>query len=176
MLKHLLLLLCLTAAAQATVVNFDDLSGEGLVPDGYGGINWGGAWTHYDQEQDPYFPQSPAQRVYPTNNEPTALFSFVNPDRVFQGAWFSGFMESVSFRLFNDGMLVHTSSSLVPTAAPGFLASGYGGPVDEVEVVSAANFWVMDDVTYDATVVPEPASVCLIGAGAVGLFVVRRRK
>jgi hypothetical protein len=38
-----------------TVVTFDDLP-DGTVPDGYGGINWGGVWTNYTESQAPYTP------------------------------------------------------------------------------------------------------------------------
>ena len=43
-------------AAQATVVNFDSLTGSGIVADGYGGITWGSNWTFGDFIQPPYNP------------------------------------------------------------------------------------------------------------------------
>ena len=50
--------------AGAVVVNFDDLVGQALVPNGYGGINWNDEWTYYGWTQDPYNPSSPPARVW----------------------------------------------------------------------------------------------------------------
>ncbi len=65
--------------------------------------------------------------------------------------------------------LVWTSASLDPSSTPTYLASGYSGPVDTVGVYSASNdFYVMDNVTYGFTSVPEPASAVLMGLGLLG--------
>ena len=50
--------------ATTVVVNFDSLSGSGLVPSPYGGINWLDNWSYYDSVQDPYNPASPPERIY----------------------------------------------------------------------------------------------------------------
>ncbi len=72
------------------VVTFDDLP-DGTVPDGYGGINWGGVWTNYTEPQFPYTPESPPGRVYtPETGAGEYSFSFVNPGQVFNGAYFAG--------------------------------------------------------------------------------------
>ena len=166
-----------SARASATVVTFDDLVGQALVPDGYGGINWGGNWTHYDSPQFPYTPHSDPQRVYtPNTGDGEYLFSFVTPDQTFQGAWFSGFsFATVTFNLYNDSVLVWTSATLAPSSVPTFLASGYSGPVDAVGVFSAANdLYVMDDVTYGESSVPEPATLLLLAPAAA--FALRRRR
>jgi len=74
-----------SGAASAAVVNFDDLSGSGVVADGYGGINWGGVWTYYDSPQPPYTPSSGLERVYtPGTGSGEYTFSFVTPRPVIQ--------------------------------------------------------------------------------------------
>jgi hypothetical protein len=182
-MKHSVVALALLAAtlaatASAAVVTFDDLPGENVaVPDGYGGINWGGNWTYYGSVQPPYTPHSPRNRVYDRASE--GIFSFVTPDQTFDGAWFAG-MDSttVQFRLYDNGVLVASSAVLGTSATPVFLASGYAGTVDEVRVFSnAPDFFVMDDVTYGTAqaAVPEPSSLAMLAGGLV-LLAGRLRK
>jgi hypothetical protein len=166
----------LPGQAEAVIVNFDDLVGQAPVPDGYGGINWGGVWAYYGFDQPPYTPQSPPNRVYTPQSGPGEYtFSFVTPNQHFGGAWFSGQTStSVQFNLYNDAMLVASSAVLFTSNVPTFLSSGYSGPVDVVGVLSNDNdFYVMDDVTY---AVPEPATLLLLGSALVGVFSFRRRR
>jgi hypothetical protein len=171
--------------AQAVVVDFDDLVGSGLVSDGYGGINWNGEWQHYDLVQgDQYVPHSPDQRIYRTTGTSSASFDFLS-DSVFAGAWFNGtdLAGGIFFELFLDGNLVHTSDMfLLPsvveiTSVSSFFASGYGGLVDRVTVHSELTgaYFIIDDVTFDAVSVPEPASLVLLAGGLAGAALLRRR-
>jgi hypothetical protein len=186
-MKTLLLLLCALmfgslAHAGPIVVNFDDLSGDGTVADGYGGIEWNSNWNYYEWAQDPYNPASPSERVY-TNyakweaGDGHAIpFYFPAPVK-FLGADFSGYdSESIHFDLYLGGLLVGSSGTLNPTGLPTFLSSGYAGKVDEVRVVSG-DFRVMDNVTYDAAAAPEPSSFVLLGSSFAGLvWMLRRRR
>jgi hypothetical protein len=156
--------------ANATVVTFDDLTGLGVVADGYAGITWNGDWNYYDLVQPPYNPASPLTRVFDTKS--TAVFNFSAPVS-FDGADFAGAsFASVEFQLYLAGNLVGTSGSLTTSDTPTFLASGYGGLVDEVRVVSPSpDYFVMDNVTYnpDPAVVPEPVSWAMMLLGFFGL-------
>ena len=165
--------------ASATVVNFDDLTGQGTVADGYGGINWGGLWSYYDWEQSPYTPASGNTRVY--DGGASDGFTF-DTARIFDGAWFSGqSTTTVQFELWSGGSVVATSAILSMTDTPHYLATAYGGLVDKVVVLSnAPDFFVMDDVTYHggAGGVPEPATwaMMILGFGAVGLTMRGQRR
>ena len=159
----LVLALFAPAGLASVVINFDDLVGQGVVPDGYGGVNDWGGWEYYDWAQDPYNPHSPPCRVY---NYTDGFFAF-GYDVVFEGAWFAGY-DSVYFQLYNDNQLVHTSGSIGLSNVPTWLGAGYNGAVDQVQVVGSMGFFVMDDVQY----VPEPATLGLL---ALAALVLRRR-
>lgn len=166
------------SAAQATVVDFDDLIGSDVVADGYGGITWGGDWSYFDASQDPYNPNSPDTRIYTTGNAPTGSFSFAS-DVVFGGAYISGYNFEVIFELFLDGSSVAVLSSIFPSNVPTLVGSGYGGLIDEVRVSTTAGngYFVLDDVIYSASPVPVPAALplMLLALGGLGLAARRRR-
>ncbi|MBW8813581.1 MAG: PEP-CTERM sorting domain-containing protein [Caulobacterales bacterium] len=173
--------LAVAGAASATVVNFDDLTGSGVVADGYGGVTWGGNWDYYDFSQSQYTAESPRTRVYSDYNLGSlevgdTNFYFAAP-AVFSGAFFSGYdLAPISFGLYNSGVLVHTSAELHISGTPQFLASGYAGPVDEVRVRGDRDYFVMDNVTYSASATPEPAAWALMigGFGLAGAALRRR--
>jgi hypothetical protein len=170
-------------AAAPIVVTFDDLSAQGPVADGYGGINWSGHWDTFSTGQPPYTAHSGSSRVYTDYGLPVAkgagenTFSFGTPQR-FLGAWFAGYpFVTVRFNLYLHGNLVHTTPDLTMSDTPTFLSAGYGGPVDQVGVFSnQQDFFVMDDVTYGAANAPEPASLTLFGMGAAALLAFLRRR
>jgi hypothetical protein len=173
-----LLLATVTAkAGSKTVVTFDDLTGQGLVPNGYGGINWNGNWSYYGFSQPPYTPESSPNRIY-DNVDGGNSFNFVKP-QVFDGAYLSGYsFATVTFELFNGATLVATSGTLDPSATPTFLASGYSGMVTSVDVVSPSGDFVMDNVTYGTgtSATPEPSTFLLFGTGLLGSLGMLRRK
>ena len=162
------------APASATVVTFDDLGSDGVVPDGYGGINWNGNWTAFQEVQPPYNPESAPFRVFDSigcASNTCDSFTFITP-AVFNGAYFSGnSFAATFFELFDkDGNLVATSGTIDPTGTPTFLSSGYSGLVTEVVVVSSApDFFVMDNVTYNVSATPLPSTWTMLIAGFLGL-------
>lgn len=150
-------------SASATVVTFDSLKGEGKVPAVYRSIAWEDGWYYLSSPFPPFDAHSSPTRIYSDANEKG--FTFLAGDQVFDGAWFAGFYY-VSFDLYDDGVLVHSSPTLelFGTGPAQFLASGYEGLVDTVRVLGIGGAYVMDDVTYHAAV-PEPGMPELLFAG-----------
>jgi len=150
-----------SAYAETVVVDFDDLEGFGPIPAGYAGFeNWG-SWAHSTSADETYFPRS--GETFALSVGAPAPIVFGQPF-AFSGAWFTGYANhGVLFELYVGGELVHTSEILmIEQGFHQWLGSGYDGAVDEVLVVNAvgANFWCMDDLTYeDGTVATTATSL-----------------
>ena len=157
----LLLFQASVSFAAPVVANFDDLTGSGAVGSNYQGIDWSaGAWQFYDSTQSPYNPSSGATRIYSDNTftSPNS-FSFLTAS-IFDGAYVNGNSTAgpVSFTLRLAGVVVATSTSYTPddSGVGMFLASGYSGLVDTVEVNGQGGYYILDDVSYQtASSVPE---------------------
>lgn len=159
-------------SASATVLNFDDLTASDEMPATYGGLDWSG-WSYYDIVQFPYTPASAPTRLYDRNND--NAFSSAS-GFTFQGADFSGASTtSVRFDMYLHGSLVASSVTVLTSALPAFLSSGYSGLVDKVVVISnAPQYFVMDNVTINAVPEPETYAMMLAGLGLLG-FMARRK-
>ena len=182
LISHLALAFACAAAApfaSATVLTFDDITPDDLVAANYGSLDWSaGGWFAFSGEQGPLAAHSGDVRI-------TSVFGATDADtaiglgdgKTFQGAWFAGYDDvSLTFKLYDQGMLVATSTTLTTSATPTWLASGYAGLVDEVIVSSAdQDAWVMDDLTFSAAV-PEPGSMALMTGGLLAFAAAARRR
>lgn len=77
---------------------------------------------------------------------------------------------------------VEIGSLLLSTTSTSFvtIASSFSGPIDllrlKVTVGGASNALIIDNIQLTTTAVPEPASLAMLTAGGLGLFVRRRRR
>lgn len=171
----LLMSLVVIGSSSATVLDFEDLTGSGSMPDPYHGIiDWeDNVWFHYDWVQNPYYPSSGVQRTYESSNDYTPSWKFLT-DVVYNGSFFSGYADAtVQMDLYLNGSMVHSTGVFAPSSTPTFFGTGYSGLVDAVTInTPRADFWVMDDLTYDCgnPQVPEPTTMLLLGSLASGLF------
>jgi PEP-CTERM motif len=180
--------------ASASVLNFDDLvGGPAFFTQNYQGFQFGTndptttAWFYTDLTSPDYVPHSGTHyistdfQLYNGGlNNPTQPISRTTPF-VFNGAYFSGGGDTITYQLFLGNTLVYTSSASAPlTGTSTFFASGYSGNVTGVVIVGHQGFYALDDFTYDvvAAAVPEPETLPLLAAGllCLGAAVRRRRR
>lgn len=160
--------------ASATVIDFEDLAGQGAITSNYAGLTWGASWDHYDWSQAPYNANSGTQRAYNNSGANTDWFKFAS-DVVFNGAYFAG-NYNAQFELYNNNALVFSSAVLNLSSTPTFLSSGYAGLIDEVRLNVSNGQFVIDDITYNAVQshVAEPTPLVLLFLG-LGALAIRRR-
>jgi hypothetical protein len=175
-----LLALVACAMANASVVHFDDLSGDEtqLIDAGYAGFDWDNMGTI---RADAY-PGSgfEAGAVSPMNAAfnwygGTATISKADGNAfAYTGAYFTaGLVEQeISFEGWRNGeLLASTGAYTLDTTAPRWIQLDWGGIDTLVIYNSTPTAWAMDEFT-----VPEPGSLALMGTSLAGLMFARRRK
>lgn len=197
----ILVLLCAMAQAQANfepgVLSFEDAP-ELHVPlatlngtSGYAGFNWGTAYV-----PTTLAPVPAAMLTYLAfSSTGTGIVRSDGADFYFDGAdfWSRRGVDangSFYFYLMHDGVVVFdgredSDTRIDFTATPGFIQSGYAGPIDYMAIVfrQGGDDWdhlAMDNFHFraQAAPVPEPAAslYMALGLGLVGLIARRRKK
>jgi hypothetical protein len=168
------------AASHAGVINFDDLSGDFTVSiaGGYQGLNW----DNVGSIRSDAFPGSgyeagtvsQANAAYNRDGGTVAIskagagtFDFVGA--FFTSAWLE---QELAFEGYQNGQLIHSTAAsfVIDTVTPLWVQLNWAAIDTLVIYNSSGTQWAMDDM-----VVPEPPSLALFGAAAVGLMLARRR-
>jgi PEP-CTERM motif len=175
--------------AHATVVTFDDLAGNASsVPDGYGGFDWNNLTTVGSLNAVNSGYQSTgygAGTVSGSNvifnwggTSPVGITLATAATFTYIGAFFTGAWESetVSFTGLLNGAVVDTSSAYaITTSGPQFIELDWTG-INELIIANTGMQWAMDNFTFSASPVPEPASMTLLSLALGGLGLLRRRR
>ncbi len=180
MLLSLLLGVC-SATSFAEVINFDDLSGDftEAIAGGYQGLNW----DNMSSIRSDAFPGSgyeagtvsQTNTAYNRDGGTVAISKAGEGTFDFVGAFFtSAWVEQeIAFEGYQNGQLLYSTATsfVLDTITPLWVELGWAGIDTLIIYNSSGTQWAMDDM-----VVPEPASLVLFGASAMGLMLVRRRK
>lgn len=177
----ILIVLFFVQSAFALVLDFEDLSGQAVMPDGYAGLTWDPNWYYYGWTQPPFNPSSGSYRIYTHNYGGWIEFNELVD---FKGAYFAGTGTTCYFNGYRNNVLIATSGSVTVTSTPYFLNAGFTEPIDKVDIVcDQYNFFVVDDLEFEPSSMPAPefgtlavAALIVFLAPAFGFVLVRIRK
>jgi len=177
------------ASAQATVINFDDVSTPGCCTfpyAGYAGFNWSGgsganSWVVADAASNVFTPGPDAHSGsnYAWSNGGTSLDLTRNGGGTFDfsSMWARGGWASSGYTVtgYLDGAVVG-SQHVAVTQDYAFASFDLVG-IDDLTIVGDGGNLLIDDMSVSTTAaVPEPSEIALMLAGLGGLATLARRR
>ena len=168
------------ALANATVIHFDDLSGDETLPiaAGYAGFDWINMGTvRADAYPGSGFEAGTVSGdnvAYNWYGAPATVASSDGSAFAFTGAYFTSAWadQEISFEGWRNGQQLFASgATTLETTAPTWIQLDWAGIDTLVIYNSSPTQWAMDEFT-----VPEPGSLALVGTSLLGLMAARRRR
>lgn len=182
-------LLSVSVQVGATVLTFEDLGNTGSDPllDGYGGFDWNNETQVYVLSKNfqlgtgyEHGAVSGSNVVYNGYGWTPTYIDWVGSGTFdFNGAyWTSAWSDqNLTFAGYKGGNQVYTSNTYaINTQQPLWIGLNWTG-IDRLVIHNTGSQWAMDNFTFNqASSVPEPTTMALLGMGLAGLGAVRRRR
>ncbi|MBN2577842.1 MAG: hypothetical protein JXB10_02540 [Pirellulales bacterium] len=184
------LLVAATPAAQAFIINFDDLTGHRThVPNGYGGMTWSSDFWYMNGNNYPTYPNgyepgvvSQTNIAYRAFSDPVSFSSdskFTFNSAYFTGAWNDGL--EITAKGYDGSTMMNEKTFLVDADHHTLVEFNWEG-IDKVEFSSTGGIhhdaypghgthFAMDDLSINEQqqVLPEPTSILIWGMMAFGM-------
>lgn len=181
----------------SATLTFDDISlgSEAPIPNGYGGFNWS---NMYYLNSASYSIQNSGYVRGTVSGDYVAFNAFANPGDVlaissgdtfdFNSTYLTAAWNhdlNINVQGYLNGSLVYNQTVVVSDDASTLFNFNYLG-IDQLKFVSfggtdagtpgGGEHFVMDNFTYNAQAVPEPATIGLMGLGLLGFVLTRRKR
>jgi len=178
----------LFGSANATVINFDDIttSSQQAISANYAGMNWGSSW--YVESSSTSGNGSVSGDYAAFNGFGQLTMNLSNGlDFDFTGAYFTSWGSNGTFQSYSATSITvegYNNNALVGSVSMNLSAGQYDWfqtdllAVDEVRFISSSSsqWWLMDDLTInESTSVPEPTTLALLVLGLASVGFSRKK-
>jgi hypothetical protein len=190
-LALLLIVLSFSATSEAVLINYDG-TGFGLVSNqtfesilnyyaGLAGnpVHSGLNWIDYQGgSSSVYGPHSPTAMAFNLDSQASSISWGQDVNQVDLWYGYNSLYTNLSIQGYNDGVLVFDSGNLAQNSNGMFQYTAPDSSIDQLVFTGAANYWTLDDLSYELanSVVPEPMSLALFGSGMIALRRLSRKK